>query len=130
MTRLVVKHETAKEHTPEPVITGDGMADVGIIAFGSTEPAVLEAMDYLAEEGVEIDFLRLRSLPLHDEVGEFIEGKRTVYIVELNRDGQLFQILNMEHPNVCGKMVSLPKHDGLPLTAAWLKNAILEKESK
>jgi len=130
MARLVIKFETAKSYTPKPKLTGDGLADVGIIAFGSTEPAVLEAMDYLKAEGIDVDFLRLRSLPLHEEVGEFIEGKRTVYIVELNRDGQLFQILNMEHPNVCGKMVSLPKHDGLPLSATWLTNAILEKEDK
>lgn len=88
----------------------------------------MEARDYLREEGVEVDFLRLRSLPLHDEVFEFIKSKRSVYIVEMNRDGQLFQILNMNFPNVCGKMVSLPKHDGLPLTATWVVNAILEKE--
>lgn len=129
MARLVKKFETAKSYTPKPKLTGDGLADVGIIAFGSTEPAVLEAMDYLTAEGIDVDFLRLRSLPLHEEVGDFIEGKRTVYIVELNRDGQLFKILNMEHPNVCGKMVSLPKHDGLPLSATWLTNAILEKEN-
>jgi 2-oxoglutarate ferredoxin oxidoreductase subunit alpha len=128
MIRLVKKYETSKTYTPKPKMTGNGLADVGIISFGSTEPAVLEAMDYLKAEGIDVDFLRLRSLPLHDEVGTFIEGKRTVYIVELNRDGQLFQILNMEHPNVCGKMVSIPKHDGLPLSATWLTSTILDKE--
>ncbi|MEJ2511311.1 MAG: 2-oxoacid:acceptor oxidoreductase subunit alpha [Anaerolineales bacterium] len=128
MARLVKKFKTAKAFTPKPVITGDGQAEIGIIAFGSTEPAVIETMDYLKEEGINTNFLRLRSLPLHKEVSEFIETKRTVYIVELNRDGQLFKILNMEHPDVCGKLVSLPKHDGLPLSATWLTNAILEKE--
>ncbi|MEJ2758271.1 MAG: 2-oxoacid:acceptor oxidoreductase subunit alpha, partial [Anaerolineales bacterium] len=130
MARLVKKFETAKQYTPKPEITGSGNSDVGIIAFGSTEPAVLEAMDYLKKEEIDIDFLRLRSLPLHKEVYKFIEGKKTVYIVEMNRDGQLFQILNINYPNVCGKMVSLPKHDGLPLSATWLTNAILEKERK
>ncbi len=128
MARLVKKFETVKEFTPRPELAGDGNAEIGIIAFGSTEPAVLEARDYLKKEGIETDFLRLRSLPLHGEVYDFINEKRTVYIVELNRDGQLFQILNINYPNVCGKMVSLPKHDGLPLTATWLTNAILEKE--
>jgi len=130
MLRLSKKYLTAKEFTPKPVMTGDGMADIGIIAYGSTEPAVIETIDYLREDGIDVDFLRIRSLPLHEEVGKFIEEKRTVYIVELNRDGQLFQILNMEHPNVCGKMVSLPKHDGLPLSATWLTNAIIEEENK
>lgn len=130
MQRLSNKFKTAKQFTPKPVVTGDGLADVGIIAYGSTEPAVLEAMDYLKADGLELDFLRLRSLPLHNEVCEFIEGKQRVYIVELNRDGQLYQILNMNYPNVCGKMVSLPKHDGLPLSATWLMNAVMEKEEE
>jgi 2-oxoglutarate ferredoxin oxidoreductase subunit alpha len=130
MQRLTEKFETAKDITPKPVVTGKELADVGIIAFGSTEPAVLEAMDSLKEEGLEIEFLRLRSLPLHAEVNEFVEEKQIVYIVELNRDGQLFQIMNMKYPNVCGKLVSLTKHDGLPLTATWLRNAILEKEKE
>jgi hypothetical protein len=38
--------------------------------------------------------------------------------------------MNMKYPNVCGKLVSLTKHDGLPLTATWLRNAILEKEKE
>ena len=127
MARLKMKFETAKQFIPKPEITGSGKAELGIIAYGSTEPAVLEAIDYLREEGIDIDFLRLRSLPIHDEVFEFIEEKNMVFITELNRDGQLWQILNMKFPTGCGKMVSLPKHDGLPLTASWLKNAILEK---
>ncbi len=127
MARLVQKYETSKEYTPKPVVTGNGKAEIGIIAYGSTEPAVIEAIDKLREEGIEIDFMRLRSLPLHDEVFKFIEDKNLIFVPELNRDGQMWQILNMEYPTGCGKLVSLPKHDGLPLSAAWLKNAILEK---
>lgn len=130
MARLKMKLQTAKEYTPRPELIGSGKAEIGIIAYGSTEPAVLEAIDYLREEGIEIDFLRLRSMPLHDEVFEFIDEKNIVFIPELNRDGQLWQILNMEFPTGCGKMVSLPKHDGLPLSATWLRDAILEKERK
>ena len=130
MERLVKKFELGKKYLPEAKLTGDGLSDVGIIAFGSTEPAVLEAMDRLKEKDIPTDFLRVRSLPLQKDVYEFIDGKQTVYIIEMNRDGQLFQILNMEYPNVCGKMVSLPKHDGMPLSATWITNAILEKEGK
>jgi 2-oxoglutarate ferredoxin oxidoreductase subunit alpha len=128
MARLKEKFETAKQFTPKPKLIGSGKSEIGIIAYGSTEMAVLEAIEYLREEGIEIDFLRLRSLPLHDEVIQFIEDKNLVFIPELNRDGQLWQILNMEYPTGCGKMKSLPKHDGLPLTATWLKNAILDME--
>ncbi|MFN2144685.1 MAG: 2-oxoacid:acceptor oxidoreductase subunit alpha [Anaerolineales bacterium] len=130
MARLKRKFKTALEYTPKPEIVGSGKAEIGIIAYGSTEMAVLEAIENLRQDGIEIDFLRLRSLPLHDEVIQFIEDKNLVFIPELNRDGQLWQILNMEFPTGCGKMKSLPKHDGLPLTAAWLTNAILEMEGK
>jgi 2-oxoglutarate ferredoxin oxidoreductase subunit alpha len=128
MARLVKKFETAKQYLPKPELTGDGKAALGIIAYGSTADAVLEARDQLAEAGIDVDFLRVRALPFTDEVYEFIEEKDRVFVVELNRDGQMFQILNMKYPNVCGKMVSLPKHDGLPLSAKWLTNAILENE--
>jgi 2-oxoglutarate ferredoxin oxidoreductase subunit alpha len=130
MARLVKKFETSKQYLPKPILTGDGLADVGIIAYGSTEPAVIEARDKLKEQGIEADFLRVRALPFVDEVKEFIDGKQRVYVVELNRDGQLFQIMRMDFPQVCGKLVSLPKHDGLPLSAKWVIDEIVANERK
>ena len=128
MARVVKKFETAKQYLPKPIVTGGGESELGIIAFGSTEDAVLEAQDKLAEKGIETDFMRIRALPFVDEVYDFIQSKGRVYIVELNRDGQMFEILKMIFPDVCGKMVSLPKHDGLPLAASWLINAVEEHE--
>ncbi len=128
MARLKAKFETAKAYMPKPELIGSGEAEVGIIAYGSTEPAVLEAQSLLKAEGISSDLLRVRSLPFHQEVLEFIHSKRVVYIVEMNRDGQMYQLLSMSYPNVCSKMVSLPKHDGLPLSATWVENAILEEE--
>jgi 2-oxoglutarate ferredoxin oxidoreductase subunit alpha len=130
MARLVKKFETSKQYLPKPILTGDGSADIGIIAYGSTEPAVIEARDKLKGHGIEADFLRVRALPFNDEVQEFIDGKQRVYVVELNRDGQLFQIMNMEFPQLCGKLVSLTKHDGLSLSAAWVIDAIVSNERK
>jgi 2-oxoglutarate ferredoxin oxidoreductase subunit alpha len=130
MARLVKKFETGKQYLPKPILTGDGNADVGIIAYGSTESAVVEARDKLAEQGIEADFLRVRALPFVDEVKEFIDGKQRVYIVELNRDGQFFQIMRMEFPQMCGKLVSLPKHDGLSLSAQWVIDEIVANERK
>jgi 2-oxoglutarate ferredoxin oxidoreductase subunit alpha len=63
-----------------------------------------------------------------DEVKEFIDFKERVYVVELNRDGQLHQIIKMDLPELCGKLVSLPKHDGLSLSAEWVIDAVLENE--
>jgi 2-oxoglutarate ferredoxin oxidoreductase subunit alpha len=128
MARLAQKFETGKQYLPKPVLIGDGNADIGIIAYGSTEPAIIEAQDNLKATGIEVDFLRVRALPLTDEVKEFIDGKKRVYVVELNRDGQLFQIINMEFPQLCGKLVSLPKHDGLSLSATWVFDSIVATE--
>jgi 2-oxoglutarate ferredoxin oxidoreductase subunit alpha len=128
MARLVKKFETAKQYLPKPKLVGEGNSEVGIIAFGSTEFAVLEARDKLAKADYDLDYLRVRALPFDDDVYTFIQEKERVYVVELNRDGQMYQILKMKFPDVCGKIVSLPKHDGLPLTASWLMDTILENE--
>jgi 2-oxoglutarate ferredoxin oxidoreductase subunit alpha len=130
MARLVKKFETSKQYLPKPTLIGDGKADIGILAYGSTEAAVIEAKDKLKNRGVDVDFLRIRALPLVDEVQEFIAGKERVYVVELNRDGQLYQIIKMDLPHLCKKLISLPKHDGLPLSATWVIDAVLESERK
>jgi 2-oxoglutarate ferredoxin oxidoreductase subunit alpha len=128
MERLKEKLVTAKQYLPKPELVGKGDAKIGIIAYGSTEPAILEAQDLLADEGVKTDFLRVKSLPLGDEVQDFIERHERVYVVELNRDGQLHEILLVDFPNLCGKLISLTKHDGMPLTAGWVTQAILVEE--
>jgi 2-oxoglutarate ferredoxin oxidoreductase subunit alpha len=65
---------------------------------------------------------------LVDEVQKFIEKHERVYVIELNRDGQLHEILLVDFPNLCGKLISLTKHDGMPLTADWVNRAILVEE--
>ncbi|MGD8457523.1 MAG: 2-oxoacid:acceptor oxidoreductase subunit alpha, partial [Anaerolineales bacterium] len=126
--RLEKKFETAQQYVPKPIITGDGEADIGIIAFGSTESAIIEAMDLLQKEDIQIDYLRVRALPLVDDIREFIVSHRRVYVVELNQSGQLNQILNTEYGGVFDILESLTKHDGLPLTADWVFQMIKSKE--
>jgi 2-oxoglutarate ferredoxin oxidoreductase subunit alpha len=130
MARLSRKYETARQYMPKPVLTGSGRSKIGLIAFGSTETAILEALDQLKDEEIVADFLRLRALPLVEEVGEFIKNHDHIYIVELNRDGQLHQILNIKYPEFSSKMTSLTKHDGLSLTANWVTQTVLVKEKK
>ena len=130
MARLVKKFQTACQYLPEAVIRRCDSARIGFIAYGSTGPAVEEACHKLAEAGIDIDFLRLRSLPLRDEVREYIESLERVYVIELNRDGQLNQILRMEYPDLARKLYKLTKHDGLPLSAGWVIEAVQKKERK
>ena len=130
MARLVLKFKTAQEYLPSPVIKQKEGAKIGMIAFGSTESAIAEAQDILESKNVPADFLTIKALPLTDSVKEFIESHDTVYVVELNRDGQMHQILTVEYPKLTEKMVSLTKHNGYSLSAEWVVSELLKKEQE
>jgi len=130
MARLKKKYETARGFVPLPVIRSMPGAEAGIIAYGSTEAAIEEARLLLEQEnGLKTDFLRLRALPCTQEVFDFIEAHKTIYVVESNRDGQLCEILSMLVPGQSVKFLSVSHTDGLPLTAQWVKEAMLAKEN-
>lgn len=128
MLRLRRKYETARSLVPKPVIETMAGAEIGILAFGSTDPAVQEARDHLARQGLKTDFLRLRAIPFTREVADFVHDHRRIYVVELNRDGQLHQLLSLEYSRDGVKLISLAHLDGLPLTARWVEEAVRSKE--
>ncbi len=131
LLRLKKKYETARGLVPRPVLDAVEGAQIGIIAFGSSTPAVEEARVLLRQEGgPKSDFLRLRALPCTPEVRQFVESHERVYVVESNRDGQLHQILTVALPDQATKLRSACHTDGLPLTARWVKDAILAQEVK
>lgn len=129
MERLKRKFETACKYVPAPIFDLMDGAEIGLIGFGSTDAAILEARHQLHKtRGIKTDFMRVRALPFPDEVGEFIRSHPRNYVVELNRDGQMHQLLSLDYPDVVVKLHSLAYHDGLPLTAARVRNMVLEKE--
>lgn len=129
MMRLKRKFDTARDFVPKPVLETMEGADIGLIAFGSTEPAIKEAQYNLAMSGIKTDFLRLRAIPFTDEVTEFIRDHEKVYVVEMNRDGQLHQLLSLEYAPICAKLISAAHLDGLPMTAHWVEEFIKTKEA-
>jgi 2-oxoglutarate ferredoxin oxidoreductase subunit alpha len=128
--RIKQKYETARNYMPKPVNDRVDGAEIGIITFGSTEPAVREARDQLGEAGLKIANLRVRAIPFTPEVEEFVREHRVIYVVEMNQDGQLHQLLSLEYPQYALKLISLSHMDGLPLTARWVREAIIEKEEE
>jgi 2-oxoglutarate ferredoxin oxidoreductase subunit alpha len=130
MARLKKKHETAREYMPKPIIHTMEGATVGIIGFGSTDSAIQEARYLLAEEGLKTNYLRLRAIPLTSEVYDFIGSNERIYVVEMNRDGQLHQLLSLEYINTCAKLISIAHLDGLPMTAKWVVDEIKGKEGR
>lgn len=125
LDRIKKKFVTARSYVPKPVVESVPGASIAFIAYGSTDPAVQEARSRLQEQGIASDYLRLRASPFTPEVVEFIRNHERVYVVELNRDGQMHQLLTLETPESAGKMISLAHIDGLPLTARWVVNAVL-----
>jgi 2-oxoglutarate/2-oxoacid ferredoxin oxidoreductase subunit alpha len=128
LERLKAKYHTARQYVPAPVIEKMEGAQVGIIAFGSTLPAIEEARHLLQEAGIASDFLRVRAVPFTSQVGDFIRQHTQVYVVEMNRDGQLNQLLTLEYPELATRLRSVAYTDGLPLTAQYVQAAIQAQE--
>jgi 2-oxoglutarate ferredoxin oxidoreductase subunit alpha len=128
MERLFRKLETAKEYVPKPIVDTMEGAEIGLIGFGSTDPAIAEARQRLQEQGLATDYLRLRAVPFQDSVGEFIRQHDRIYIIEMNTTGQMRQLLQLEVPDQATKLASLKLNDGLPLTARWITDTLMEVE--
>jgi 2-oxoglutarate/2-oxoacid ferredoxin oxidoreductase subunit alpha len=130
LNRLKKKYDTARQYMPKPAIHAVEGAEIGIIAFGSTEPAIREACDQLLDKNIKVDFMRVKAVPFSVEVEAFIQDHERLYVVEMNRDGQLHQLLSLEYPELVTKLISLAHTDGLPLTARRVRESILAKEDK
>jgi 2-oxoglutarate ferredoxin oxidoreductase subunit alpha len=128
MDRLRTKYQTARTIVPKPVIDSSDQSDIGIITYGSNDPAVYEARALLKKDGISSDFLRLRALPFSEEVAEFVRLHKRIYIVETNHDGQLNQLISIEMPDQATKFRSISLDNGLSLTALWVKEKIKGKE--
>jgi 2-oxoglutarate ferredoxin oxidoreductase subunit alpha len=125
--RLSRKFETARKALPAPVVESRPGATVGLVAFGTSVHAVLEARDLLeTDSGVAVDVLRLRALPPSEEVGRFLAGHSRIFVVEQNRDGQLITILRDEFPRSAPHLSGIRKYDGHPFDAETIQEGVLE----
>ena len=128
MERLQKKFETAKDLVPQPVLRrADGSTRYGIIYYGSTSPALDEALDRLGDDGVEIDTLRIRAFPFHEMVKAFVAQHERVFLVEQNRDAQMKTLLVAEEAIDPAKLVSILHYDGTPITARFIAESIAER---
>jgi 2-oxoglutarate ferredoxin oxidoreductase subunit alpha len=132
MDRLNHKWETARDVVPAPVLERSTPgAKVGILAFGSSHWAAVEAVDQLAKQGTATDYLRLRAYPFHKTVAEFIAKHDRVYIVEQNRDAQMLQLLKMDVDAAqVVKLRSVLHYNGHPLEAETITSSIAQQEAK
>jgi 2-oxoglutarate ferredoxin oxidoreductase subunit alpha len=129
MDRLLVKWETARGLVPGPLVQEAAQeTKLGVIAFGSSDGAVREALDRLAEEDLHLDYLRVRAFPFCDEVTEFIAAHDTVFVVEQNRDAQLRTLLINEALNGSGvpadTLVPVLHYNGMPIPSLTVIEAV------
>ena len=128
MQRLLRKLDTAKQYLPKPVARKASQTTrFGAIYFGSTGPAMEEALAALAAQGVHLDTLRVRAFPFHDEIADFIAEHDQVFVVEQNRDAQLRMLLVNELPIDAAKLIPVLHYDGTPITARFILREIGEK---
>ncbi len=132
MDRLALKFETARSKVPEPVIEERNGADLGIIAYGSTHWAIVEALDQLEREyGMKANYCRVRAFPFSKAIKDFIHRHRRVYVVEQNRDAQLCSLLKIEiDAEDVARLRSVLHYNGLPVDARSVTDSIVSQEAK
>ena len=131
LARLERKLDRARAELPAPVLDGKG-TEVGILAYGSTHHALVEARDQLRKEhGLETDYLRVRAYPFSPEVRAFVEKHPRVYVVEQNRDGQMASLLRLDVPaELVPRLKSVAHIPGLPLDARSVTDEIAALEGR
>ncbi len=128
--RLRRKWETAKSYVPGPVVHYSEKHKVGIVTVGSCHDAVVEARHKLSENGIGVNYLRIKAFPFTDEVQKFLDAHDRIYVVEQNRDAQLKGLLLLETAVEQRKLNSLLYYDGLPITANGIIESISEDMAK
>jgi 2-oxoglutarate ferredoxin oxidoreductase subunit alpha len=95
-----------------------------VIYYGSTAPAMDEAIGLLEARGHQLDRLRIRAFPFHSSVASFLAEHDFVYVVEQNRDAQLRSLIVNENGIDPVRLVPILHYDGTPITARYISGAI------
>src|SRR6202521_5616966 len=130
MDRLLRKFESMRSHVPQPLVDYNPKAEIGFIAFGTSDYAVEESRDQLRSEyGIETSYLRLRAYPFTGHLLDFIRRHERVYVVDQNRDGQLLGLMRLElDVDLLAKLRSLRYYGGLPLDARTVTDEVIRQE--
>ena len=125
MQRLLRKFETAKDLVPRPLQANAAKATkYGVIYYGSTAPAMDEAIGILEAGGHQLDRLRVRAFPFHSSVASFVADHDFVFVVEQNRDAQLRSLIVNECSIDPVRLVPILHYDGTPITARFIARTI------
>jgi 2-oxoglutarate ferredoxin oxidoreductase subunit alpha len=129
LDRLARKLETARRTIPGPIIEDQVGARVGLLAYGGTHWAMVEARDMLRDAGLSTSYCRLRALPIADDVIRFIELLERVYVVEQNRDAQVTTLLkSVLDGELADRLIPITHYNGTPIAAENIVRPVLASE--
>ncbi len=137
MDRLARKWDSAKELVPQPEFYRDAVGEGhgeggrheiqnpkskiqngnGVIFFGTSTYAAVEAIELLADDGIHLDAMRVRAFPFGKAFRDFVESHERVFVIEQNRDAQFRSLMMIELGVDASKLVSVLNYDGMPITA-------------
>ncbi len=122
--RLAKKVAASANHLPKPVVHSRAGAIAGVVTMGSCEGAVIEALELLEQDGVALDYMRVRGFPFDSEVKAFLAAHERCLVVEQNRDGQLRSLLILEADGDARRLTSVLSYGGLPMSAEQVADGI------
>ena len=122
--RLRRKFDTAKELLPPAEIHASEKCRTGFLTIGSCDNAVKEARALLAEQGVNLNYLRVKGFPFGKDVQDYLDSHDRIYVVEQNRDAQLRSLLMLETRVDPNKLQPVLHYDGLPILAKTVVDGV------
>ncbi len=125
LDRLKRKFSTAARLVPHAIIEQRGRFEVGIVAVGSSDGAVREALDILQARGVGVNYMRIRAFPFGREVDDFLNRHEVVFVVEQNRDAQLRSLLTLETSVDKARLRSILHYSGLSISSECIVNGVM-----
>lgn len=127
MERLEKKFMTAAKILPPPeAYQQENKNKYGVLFFGTTTYAALEALDWLREQNIHLDAMRITAFPFHQDVSDFIEAHEQVFVIEQNRDAQMRTMLIKELEAAPKKLTPILNYDGMPITADQIEHLIMK----
>lgn len=125
VNRLLKKWETAKTLVPpSKAYQADNASSKGVVFFGTTTYAALEALDLLNQKGLKLDALCIKAFPFEASVKSFIDAHEEVFVIEQNRDAQFRTLIINELEIDPQKLIPVLNYDGKPISADLILNKI------
>jgi 2-oxoglutarate ferredoxin oxidoreductase subunit alpha len=130
LDRLDRKIQGAAKAVPPPVVKQTAGARVGLVTVGGCHAACVEAIDLLAQDGIAVNYMRVRGFPFSDEVRQFLDSNDVNFIVEQNRDAQLRSLLTLDLGMNIEKLESVRYYAGFPMSAHHVISGVKAKLEK